>query len=134
MNKVYKRIQAELDKNRVDEWHSVIPLSEDGNSLLEVMVEVSEPNVLSGENGLFLHENEQSVIKPKDAYTTDAYGMMFEDNDYIYNIFAVSGGCDHHEGHIAQITRHDKQRSQNYTALIACVFPSRGITRAKSRV
>tara|TARA_R100001377_G_scaffold73737_1_gene49836 strand:+ start:264 stop:599 length:336 start_codon:yes stop_codon:yes gene_type:complete len=111
MNKVYKRIQAELDKNRVDEWHSVIPLSEDGNSLLEVMVEVSEPNVLSGENGLFLHENEQSVIKPKDAYTTDAYGMMFEDNDYIYNIFAVSGGCDHHEGHIAQITRHDKQRS-----------------------
>jgi len=106
----YERIQKELDKNRVDEWHSVIPLSEDGASLLEDLEEESYPNRLTGTNGLFLHENEQFVINPKEAYTTEAYGLMLEDNDYIYNIFMVSGGCDHHEGHLAQITRHDKQK------------------------
>ena len=106
----YERIQKELDKNRVDEWHSVIPLSEDGASLLEDLEEESYPNRLTGTNGLFLHENEQFVIKPIDAYTTEAYGLMLEDNDYIYNIFMVSGGCDHHEGHLAQVTRHDKQK------------------------
>ena len=106
----YERIQKELDKNRVDEWHSVIPLSEDGASLLEDLEEESYPNRLTGTNGLFLHENEQFVIKPKEAYTTEAYGLMLEDNDYIYNIFMVSGGCDHHEGHLAQVTRHDKQK------------------------
>lgn len=106
----YERIQKELDKNRVDEWHSVIPLSEDGASLLEDLEEESYPNRLTGTNGLFLHQDEQSVIKPKEAYTTEAYGLMLEDKDYIYNIFMVSGGCDHHEGHLAQITRHDKQK------------------------
>ena len=106
----YESIQKEFDKNRVDEWHSVIPLSEDGASLLEDLEEESYPNRLTGTNGLFLHQNEQFVIKPKEAYTTEAYGLMLEDNDYIYNIFMVSGGCDHHEGHLAQITRHDKQK------------------------
>jgi hypothetical protein len=108
--KTYEEIQKELDKHRVDEWHSVIPLSEDGAVLLEDLEEESYPNRLSGTNGLFLHENEQSLIKPKEAYTTEAHGLMLEDNDYIYNIFIVSGGCDHHEGHLAQITRHDKQK------------------------
>ena len=106
----YESIQKEFDKHRVDEWHSVIPLSEDGASLLEDLEEESYPNRLTGTNGLFLHQNEQFVIKPKEAYTTEAYGLMLEDNDYIYNIFMVSGGCDHHEGHLAQITRHDKQK------------------------
>jgi hypothetical protein len=111
MKELYDRIQIELDKHRVDEWHSVIPLSEDGASLVDDMTEVSYPGGHQ-QNGLFLHENEQSMINPKDAYTTVAYGMMLEDNDYIYNIFAVSGGCEHHEGHIAQITRHDKQKKE----------------------
>ena len=79
----YERIQKELDKHRVDEWHSVIPLSEDGASLLEDLEEESYPNRLTGTNGLFLHENEQSLIKPKKAYTTEAHGLMLEDNDYI---------------------------------------------------
>ena len=70
----------------------MIPLSEDGASLLEDLEEESYPNRLTGTNGLFLHENEQSLIKPKEAYTTEAHGLMLEDNDYIYNIFMVSGG------------------------------------------
>ncbi len=103
MKELYDKIQTELDKHRVDEWHSVIPLSEDGASLVDDMTEVSYPGGHQ-QNGLFLHENEQSEIKPKNGYTTTAYGMMLEDNDYIYNIFIVESG----EGQIAQITRHDK--------------------------
>ena len=105
MKEIYDRIQKELDKHRVDEWHSVIQLSEDGASLVDDMTEVSHPGGHQ-QNGLFLHENEQSEIKPKNGYTTTAYGMMLEDNDYIYNIFIVESG----EGQIAQITRHDKYR------------------------
>ena len=103
MKELYDKIQKELDKHRVDEWHSVIPLSEDGASLVVDMTEVSYPGGHQ-QNVLFLHENEQSEIKPKNGYTTTAYGMMLEDNDYIYNIFIVESG----EGQIAQITRHDK--------------------------
>jgi hypothetical protein len=113
MKELYEKIQIELDKHRVDEWHSVIPLSEEGASLVDDMTEVSYPGGHQ-QNGLFLHENEQSTINPKDAYTTVAYGMMLEDNDYIYNIFTVSGGCEHHEGHLAQITRHDKERESQW--------------------
>ena len=103
MSKLYNRIQAEFDKCRVDEWHSVIPLSEDGWSMYDDMEEC-------GEKGLFLHENETGHIEPKNSYTYNAFTSMYEDADYIYNIFAISGGCDHHEGHLAQITRHDKQK------------------------
>ena len=110
MNEIYNKIQAEFDKHRVDEWHSVIPLSEDGASLLDDMEEVSEPNTLSGENGLFVHHNEQGFINPANSYTYTASTCLFEDNNYIYNVFAISGGCDHHEGHLVQLTRHDKQR------------------------
>ena len=87
MKELYDRIQIELDKHRVDEWHSVIPLSEDGSSILENLSEVSYPNRLSGANGLFLHQDEQSSIEPTNAYTKTAYTVLMEDNDYIYNIF-----------------------------------------------
>jgi len=109
MKETYKKIQAEFDKYRVDEWHSVIPLSEDGWGMYDDLGDVSYPGG-NQQNGLFLHENEQGLIEPKDGYTSSAFTCLLEDADYIYNIFAVSGGCDHHEGHLAQITRHDKQR------------------------
>jgi len=108
MKELYDRIQIELDKHRVDEWHSVIPLSEDGSSILENLSEVSYPNRLSGANGLFLHQDEQSSIEPTNAYTKTAYTVLMEDNDYIYNIFIVYSD----EGQIAQITRHDKQKKE----------------------
>ena len=107
MSKLYNRIQAEFDKCRVDEWHSVIPLSEDGWSMYDDLGDVSYPGG-DQQNGLFLHENETGHIEPKNSYTYNAFTSLFEDADYIYNIFAISGGCDHHEGHLAQITRLDK--------------------------
>ena len=103
----YERIQKELDKNRVDGWHSVIPLSDDGAVLLEDLAEVGHPSRVSGVNGLTLHDT--MSIQPKDAYTSRAYSILYEDADYIYNILTVESG-DPHAGHLAQITRHDKQK------------------------
>ena len=113
---IYENIQRELDKNRVDEWHSVIPLSEDGACLLDDLAEVSNPELIEGVNGLALHDT--TWIHPKNAYTTTAYTLLFEDVDYIYNIFTVESGDRNPEkttfpvysGQLAQITRHDKQR------------------------
>tara|TARA_R100001126_G_scaffold98698_1_gene73292 strand:- start:1473 stop:1844 length:372 start_codon:yes stop_codon:yes gene_type:complete len=104
---IYENIQRELDKNRVDEWHSVIPLSEDGSCLLDDLAEVSNPELIEGVNGLALHDTMR--IQPKNSYTTTAYSLLFEDVDYIYNILTVESG-DQHAGHLAQITRHDKQK------------------------
>ena len=100
----YESIQKELDKNRVDEWHSVIPLSEDGSCLLDDLAEVGHPSRVSGVNGLTLHDT--MSIQPKDAYTSRAYSILYEDSEYIYNIFTA----DSSEGRVAQITRHDKQK------------------------
>ena len=103
---VYAKIQRELDKHRVDEWHSVIPLSEDGAFLLDDMCEVSHPGCVDGVNGLRLHDTMQ--IQPHNAYTTIAYNNIFEDKDYIYSTFIVQS----EDGQIVQITRHDKYRLQ----------------------
>jgi|TARA_R100000030_G_scaffold59401_1_gene44657 hypothetical protein len=105
--KTYEEIQKELDKHRVDEWHSVIPLSEDGSCLLDDLAEVGHPSIPFGVNGLTLHDT--MSIHPKDAYTSRAYSILYEDADYIYNILTVESG-DPHAGHLAQITRHDKQK------------------------
>ena len=101
--KLYNDIQKQFDDNRVDEWHSVIPLSEDGAALVDEMSEVSHPGGHQ-QNGLFLHQEEQGMVKPKDSYTKTVYTMILEDNDHIYNIFAVESD----EGRVAQVTRHDK--------------------------
>ena len=108
MKEIYEKIQRELDKHRVDEWHSVIPLSEDVWGILDDLADVSYPGGYQ-QNGLFLHENEQGDVSPKNAYTSRATTSVMEDNDYIYFIFTVESG-DPHAGHLAQITRHDKQR------------------------
>ena len=107
MKELYNKIQEELDKHRVDEWHSVIPLSEDGATLVDNMSDVSYPGGHQ-QNGLFLHQDEQGMVNPKNSYTKTAYTMIEEDNDYIYNIFVVESD----EGQLAQITRHDKQRKE----------------------
>jgi hypothetical protein len=107
MKELYEKIQIELDKHRVDEWHSVIPLSEDGGCRLDDLYDVSYPGGHQ-QNGLFLHENEQGTITPKSGVTQTAHTMMLEDNDYIYNIFVVESG-DLHACQLAQITRHDKE-------------------------
>ena len=110
MKELYKEeienIQTEFDKHRVDEWHSVIPLSEDGAIVVDNMCEVSSPNGWGGPNNLFLHEEEQGYIEPKDSYTSKAFTMLFEDDDYIYSTLVVIS----EEREIAQLTRHDKQR------------------------
>jgi|21_taG_2_1085346.scaffolds.fasta_scaffold08246_6 hypothetical protein len=102
MKETYDRIQKELDKHRVDEWHSVIPLSEDGASLVEDLADVGHPSLVSGVNGLTLHDT--MSIQPKNGYTTRSYSIFYEDRDYIYNILTAQSD----EGQIAQITRHDK--------------------------
>ena len=106
-----ENIQTEFDKHRVDEWHSVIPLSEDGAIVVyEDICEVSSPNGYGGPNNLFLHEEEQGYIEPKDSYTSKVFTMLFEDDDYIFSTLVVRDGDSHHECELAQLTRHDKQR------------------------
>jgi|TARA_R110001632_G_scaffold228256_1_gene363306 hypothetical protein len=111
MKELYEKIQIELDKHRVDEWHSVIPLSEDGACLVDDLAEVGHPSLVSGVNGLTLHDT--MSIQPKNAYTSRAYSILYEDADYIYNILTVESG-DPHAGHLAQITRHDKERESQW--------------------
>tara|TARA_R110001606_G_scaffold102375_1_gene224654 strand:+ start:381 stop:737 length:357 start_codon:yes stop_codon:yes gene_type:complete len=111
MKELYEKIQIELDKHRVDEWHSVIPLSEDGSCLVDDLAEVGHPSLVSGVNGLTLHDT--MSIQPKNAYTSRAYSILYEDADYIYNILTVESG-DPHAGHLAQITRHDKERESQW--------------------
>jgi len=108
MEETYEKIQSDFDKHRVDEWHSVIPLSEDGWSMYDHLGDVSYPGG-DQQNGLFLHENEQATITPKNGITHTARTMMYEDADYIYSIFAVESG-DLHACELAQLTRHDKER------------------------
>tara|TARA_R110000796_G_C14365103_1_gene413294 strand:+ start:78 stop:476 length:399 start_codon:yes stop_codon:yes gene_type:complete len=102
----YEDIQKELDKHRVDEWHSVIPLSEDGACLLNDLADAGHPSIPFGVNGLTLHNT--MSIEPKSGVTTIAHSILYEDADYIYNILSVHSG-DLHACHIAQITRHDKE-------------------------
>lgn len=104
---LYERVQTELDKHRVDEWHSVIPLSEDGACLLDDIAEAGHPSIPFGVNGLTLHD--YMSIEPKSGYTHKAHSILYEDADYIYNILDVHSG-DQHGGQLAQITRHDKER------------------------
>ena len=111
MKELYEKIQIELDKHRVDEWHSVIPLSEDGACLVDDLAEVGHPSLVSGVNGLTLHDT--MSIQPKNGYTTRSYSILYEDADYIYNILTVESG-DPHAGHLAQITRHDKERESQW--------------------
>ena len=110
MYETYKKIQDEFDKCRVDEWHSVIPLSEEGSCLIDDIHDVSYPGG-NQQNGLFLHENEQGTITPKNGITHTAHTTMFEDADYIYSIFVVESG-DLHACELAQLTRHDKERHE----------------------
>tara|TARA_R110000824_G_scaffold11724_1_gene51347 strand:+ start:525 stop:863 length:339 start_codon:yes stop_codon:yes gene_type:complete len=110
MKELYEKVQKELDGHRVDMWHSVMLLSEDGAGLLEELCEVSYPNVAAGENGLFLHQNEQCSIEPKDSPMSTLHGMMFEDKDYIYQTLSFEHYDSHHACPLAQITRLDKQR------------------------
>tara|TARA_B100000212_G_scaffold1438_1_gene1042 strand:- start:137 stop:484 length:348 start_codon:yes stop_codon:yes gene_type:complete len=103
---MYKYVQTELDKHRVDEWHSVYPLSEEGACLLDDIAEAGHPSIPFGVNGLTLHDT--MSIEPKSGVTTRAHSILYEDADYIYNILSVHSG-DLHACHIAQITRHDKE-------------------------
>jgi hypothetical protein len=85
-------INKELDKHRVDEWHSTIPLSDEGWVLVE--------DLIAGTLDVLI-EAEHQGWSPEDKVFTH----VLKDNDYIYNIFGVG---DSH-GVIAQITRHDRK-------------------------
>ena len=85
-------INKELDKHRVDEWHSTIPLSDEGWVLVEDLIEGTLDVLI---------EAEHQGWSPQDKVFTH----VLKDNDYIYNIFGVG---DSH-GVIAQITRHDRK-------------------------
>ena len=103
---MYEYVQTELDKHRVDEWHSVIPLSEDGACLLDDIAEAGHPSIPFGVNGLTLADT--MSIETKSGMTTVAHSIMYEDADYIYHILSVYAG-DMHGGQMAMITRHDKE-------------------------
>ena len=100
---LYANIQRELDKHRVDEWHSVIPLSKDGAFLLDDIRTIDDTP--EGVNGLRLHDTSWLVCN---VYTTTANSLLFEDSDYIYSIFAVQSERNENL-QLAQITRHDKE-------------------------
>ena len=109
----YASIQEEIDKYRVDEWHSLVPLMEDTDWLLGRLMEVSHPNIEKGANGLFLYQEEQTHIgwtKPEDNHLTGIFVLIMEDLDYIYQALV----CDHydplHGCRVSQLTRLDKKR------------------------
>jgi len=111
----YASIQEEIDKYRVDEWHSLVPLMEDSDGLLERLIEISRPNILQGAKGLFLHEEEQGHIPPSKLWKIDSdiaevFIFMLEDVHYIYQALVCDHRDSHHGCRVSQLTRLDKKR------------------------
>ena len=98
MNQILKRINKELDQNRIDEWHCMIKLSEDGGSLVDDLIE----SVHSGNTNYHLVINEE-----RQGFTeADIIGTsIVQCNEYIYHILKIGDG----HGFMGSITRIDQK-------------------------
>ena len=114
----YASIQEEIDKYRVDEWHSLVPLMEDSDGLLERLMDLSNVNTTQfglGPKGLFFHKEEQGHIPPSKLWKIDSdiaevFILMLEDVHYIYQALVCDYRDSHHGCRVSQLTRLDKKR------------------------
>ena len=114
----YASIQEEIDKYRVDEWHSLVPLMEDSDGLLDRLMDLSNVNTPQfglGTKGLFFHKEEQGHIPPSKLWKIDSdiaevFILMLEDVHYIYQALVCDYRDSHHGCRVSQLTRLDKKR------------------------
>jgi len=103
MSKVIDHVNEELDKNRVDEWHCMITLSEEGGALADDLIDCALPKPAEGypENAdyIILINEERRGFTEADVIGT----AVIQSKDYIYHILKIG---DSH-GFEASITRLD---------------------------
>ena len=99
-------INKELDKNRVDEWHCSIPLSEDGGVMADDLVDctVDKPKDGYPENAdyVLLINEERRGFTEADVIGT----AVIQSKDYIYHILKIGDG----HGFSASITRINQNK------------------------
>ena len=98
-------INKKLDDNRVDEWHSMIPLSEEGGVIADDLVDfaVDKPKDGYPENAdyvLLINEERRGFTEADVIGTT-----VIQSKEYIYHILNIGDG----HGFSASITRIDQR-------------------------
>tara|TARA_R100000458_G_scaffold8991_1_gene7138 strand:- start:246 stop:635 length:390 start_codon:yes stop_codon:yes gene_type:complete len=96
MNEIFNNINEQLDKNRVDEWHCTIPLSEDGGVMADDLVDTIGPGGLVDGYIVVIDEERRGFTEADVIGTT-----VIQSKDYIYHILKIGDG----HGFSASITR-----------------------------
>ena len=101
MSKVIDHVNEELDKNRVDEWHCMITLSEDGGALADDLIDCALPKPAEGypENAdyIILINEERRGFTEADVIGT----AVLQSKEYMYHILKIGDG----HGVMGSITR-----------------------------
>ena len=101
MSKVIDFVNEELDKNRVDEWHCMITLSEDGGALADDLIDCALPKPAEGypENAdyIILINEERRGFTEADVIGT----AVLQSKEYMYHILKIGDG----HGFMGSITR-----------------------------
>jgi len=102
--KIYlDEVNQRLDEYRKDEWHSMIPLSEEGGVIADDLVEfaVDKPKDGYPENAdyVLLINEERTGFTEADVIGT----TVIQSKEYIYHILKIGDG----HGFMASITRLD---------------------------
>ena len=101
MSKVIDHVNEELDKNRVDEWHCMITLSEDGGALADDLIDCALPKPAEGypENAdyIILINEERRGFTEADVIGT----AVLQSKEYMYHILKIGDG----HGFMGSITR-----------------------------
>jgi hypothetical protein len=106
MSKVLDFVNEELDKNRVDEWHSVISLSEEGGVMADDLVATIGPGGVVDGFEVVIDEQRRGLTEADVIGTT-----VIQSKEYIYHIFNIGDG----HGFMASITRLDQEPKQGET-------------------
>jgi hypothetical protein len=96
MNEIFNNINEQLDKNRVDEWHCMIPLSEDGGVMADDLVDTIGPGGLVDGYIVVIDEERRGFTEADVIGTT-----VIQSKDYIYHLLKIGDG----HGFMASITR-----------------------------
>jgi len=99
-------INKELDNNRVDEWHCSIPLSEDGGTMADYLVDCAVPKPVEGypektDYVLLINEERRGFTEADVIGTT-----VIQSKEYIYHILKIGDG----HGFMASITRINQNK------------------------
>ena len=103
--KIYlDEVNERLDEYRKDEWHSMIPLSEEGGVIADDLVDFAVPKPEEGypekaDYVLLINEERKGFTEADVIGTT-----VIQSVDYLYHILKIGDG----HGFMASITRIDK--------------------------